>query len=155
VHHSSYYRPLTTIVRHLRQCSCVDQSFCAITSKFITTRTKAGRLPQKMSYYCDPCNRDFHTWIGLKEHYVQSPDHHYCQYCNIHLDSASQLQSHYEVEHGYCHLCERAFKSDIGLHQHNQQKHASVYCFLCKRLFLSPSNYQSVSFTPFLELHMT
>lgn len=100
--------------------------------------------------YCDRCNCEFYTWIGLKEHYVQSPDHHYCQYCRIHLDSASQLQSHYEDEHGYCHLCERAFKSNIGLHQHNQQKHASMYCVPCKRLFLSPSNFQSVSFPSIL-----
>ncbi|OAX39224.1 hypothetical protein K503DRAFT_769706 [Rhizopogon vinicolor AM-OR11-026] len=93
--------------------------------------------------YCYLCYRDFNSRLGLTEHYVQSPDHHYCKYCRIHLDSASQIQNHNEAEHAYCRLCERHFKSNIGLHEHNRQKHASVYCVPCRRQFLSPSNCQS------------
>ncbi|KAG1779623.1 hypothetical protein EV702DRAFT_1178305 [Suillus placidus] len=73
---------------------------------------------------CQRCQLDFESGLGLKEHY----------YCDVHFDSTSDLQDHYEGEHAYCSSCHKVFKNDFGLHEHNRQKHADVYCIACKRL---------------------
>ncbi|KAG1886219.1 hypothetical protein F4604DRAFT_68831 [Suillus subluteus] len=88
---------------------------------------------------------DFKSWRGLKEHYVQSPHHPYCQYCNVHFDSSLELQDHCEGNHAYCNTCNKVFKNDFGLHEHNRQKpeHADLYCIPCRKLFQTPNGLRS------------
>lgn len=45
---------------------------------------------------CEVHEKRFNTFVGLKEHWVQSPHHHYCQYCNKHFDAAEDHVVHNE-----------------------------------------------------------
>ncbi|KAG2035683.1 hypothetical protein BDR03DRAFT_961879 [Suillus americanus] len=88
---------------------------------------------------------DFKSLRALKEHYVQSPHHPCCQYCNVHFNSPLVLQDHYEEYHAYCSSCNKVFKNDFGLHEHNRQKpeHADLYCIACRKLFQTPNGLRS------------
>jgi len=94
-----------------------------------------------MHNMCDECNKDFPTWIGLKEHYVQSRRHYYCQRCNVLYPSVESLEDHFNEDHHYCASCCKIFNNETGLHEHNSQKH--WYCDSCRRLFRSESNLHS------------
>ncbi|KAH9486132.1 hypothetical protein JR316_0000196 [Psilocybe cubensis] len=89
-------------------------------------------------HYCD-CGDYFYDWNALKEHWVQSPRHDYCQYCNEHV---GHILDHYEECHHYCGPCRRVFRSEFGLHEHLRQseRHRDMYCGSCRRLFMSPNN---------------
>ncbi|KZP15641.1 hypothetical protein FIBSPDRAFT_749877, partial [Athelia psychrophila] len=88
--------------------------------------------------------KDFPTSIALKEHWVQTPLHAYCQYqCFKHFDDRAELHNHFRDEHPFCDICTKVFANDNGLHGHNMQSHPSVYCTMCKRMFKSPANLTS------------
>ena len=92
---------------------------------------------------CNGCGIDFSTWLGLKEHWVQSGRHFYCQHCNEHLQDDDALMGHYHNYHWFCEPCRKILKSELGLHEHNRQSHH--YCVECKKVFQSASNLNSVS----------
>ncbi|KAH7915742.1 hypothetical protein BJ138DRAFT_997285 [Hygrophoropsis aurantiaca] len=93
-------------------------------------------------YVCYECGLDFSTWLGLKEHWVQSPRHYYCQYCEDHFDDEYDLEDHYQSSHHYCESCRRVFKNEHGLHEHYRQSPQHHYCPLCKVLYRSANNLQ-------------
>ncbi|KAF8899322.1 hypothetical protein BD779DRAFT_1617033 [Infundibulicybe gibba] len=93
-----------------------------------------------MTYYCPDCDRAFQTFHGLKEHWVQSPHHDYCQYCNQHFYDSEELEDHYEDSHYYCHSCRRVFRNKYGLDEHYRQSPVHHYCVSCDRLFQSENN---------------
>ncbi|EPS93961.1 hypothetical protein FOMPIDRAFT_1020323, partial [Fomitopsis schrenkii] len=84
---------------------------------------------------------DFATFYQLKQHWVASPRHNYCQDCNEHFDDQDELDEHYEEEHYYCAVCRKLFTNQIGLHEHNRQCHH--YCPDCRRLFNNENNLRS------------
>ncbi|TFK18694.1 hypothetical protein FA15DRAFT_728928 [Coprinopsis marcescibilis] len=92
--------------------------------------------------YCTNCDKWFATWIGLKEHYVQSPFHHYCQHCNEHFSEREILEDHYERHHHRCKDCNQFFRNELGLHEHHRQspRHSHLYCVPCRKLFQSTNN---------------
>ncbi|KAJ7146603.1 hypothetical protein C8R44DRAFT_757866 [Mycena epipterygia] len=104
---------------------------------------------------CYRCNRFFNTysalrqhehfptWTGLKEHYVQSRAHDYCQHCDTHFDSSTELEYHYQTDHHYCVKCRKFFRNALGLREHYRQSELHHYCVPCQRLFPSASNLQS------------
>ncbi|KAF7311711.1 hypothetical protein MIND_00181000 [Mycena indigotica] len=55
-----------------------------------------------------PAPIDYTTWTGLKEHYVQSRRHFYCQHCDEHFDDGGELAEHMDDAHFYCSSFERA-----------------------------------------------
>ena len=93
---------------------------------------------------CEDCSKDFSTWTGLKEHWVQSPRHPYCQPCDEHFDDFSELEDHYDDSHYYCSRCERFFNNEYGQQEHYRQSSFHHYCSPCKRDFRSESNLKSV-----------
>ena len=93
---------------------------------------------------CNDCQLDFSTWAGLKEHWVQSPRHMYCQYCHEHYANRGELDHHYDVAHSWCSACRIIFKDDVGLKEHYRQSPLHHYCQPCNRLFSSASNLTSV-----------
>jgi len=95
---------------------------------------------------CVPCRLDFPTWLGLKEHWVQSPRHAYCQYCDDHFYDFGDLESHMESFHYYCSECKKVFVNDTGLHEHYRQSPKHHYCAPCRRLFISANNLNAVRF---------
>ncbi|KAF7311712.1 Proteophosphoglycan 5 [Mycena indigotica] len=90
-------------------------------------------------WLCDDCEIDT-TWTGLKEHYVQSRRHFYCQHCDEHFDDGGELAEHMDDAHFYCSSCERVFKNEQGLHEHCRQSSVHHYCTPCRRLFTSANN---------------
>ena len=49
----------------------------------------------------------FNSPYALKEHYVQSPRHAYCQYCDKHLKDKVALRQHFTWEHHLCESCDK------------------------------------------------
>ncbi|KAG6332193.1 hypothetical protein ID866_6895 [Astraeus odoratus] len=94
-------------------------------------------------YTCDRCRKVFSTWNALKEHWVQSPRHYYCQYHNRHFDHHHELVDHYLHNDHYCKLCDKPFKNEFRLHNHHNECHPRLYCAECKRLFVSEDNLRS------------
>ena len=66
---------------------------------------------------------DFTSWNALKEHYVQSRDHHYCARCNEHFDSNKWLLEHLEDVHNFCKT-HRLVSAVLSLVQRNESYHA-------------------------------
>ncbi|KAG2739377.1 hypothetical protein P692DRAFT_20365645 [Suillus brevipes Sb2] len=124
-------------------------TYCSRCNRSFRCRSDYDQHVRDSSYHwkCWQCHddADFESLRALKEHYVQSPRHSYCQYCDLHLDSPSKLQDHYEVDHPYCSSCNKVFKNDLGLHEHNRQKpeHADLYCVACRKLFRAPHSLRS------------
>jgi hypothetical protein len=81
--------------------------------------------------------------MGLKEHYVQSPNHSYCQQCDQHFSDTIDLNAHYETAHLFCTQCRQIFVNQIGLDEHYRQSERHHYCVSCKRLFMSASSLQA------------
>ena len=97
---------------------------------------------------------EFDSEWGLTQHYIQSPDHHYCRFCYEHFDDEDDLEEHNDDEHGYCSLCDKVcpvisclyitmlnsliisqlFKTEEGLHQHSRQVHR-YYCEDCEEVY--------------------
>ncbi|KAI0698770.1 hypothetical protein C8Q76DRAFT_245769 [Earliella scabrosa] len=71
----------------------------------------------------------------IKEHFVQSPRHAYCQRCNRHYPSTALLIEHYATYHYFCDICTKVFDFGHGLHEHRRQKHGDRYCVPCQYLF--------------------
>ncbi|KAF7289007.1 hypothetical protein MIND_01417600 [Mycena indigotica] len=101
-------------------------------------RSTSGRRAHTGS--ADDCEIDYTTWTGLKEHYVQSRRHFYCQHCDEHFDDGDELEEHMDESHFYCSSCARVFKNDQGLHEHYRQSSLHHYCAACRRLFTSANN---------------
>ncbi|EGN93768.1 hypothetical protein SERLA73DRAFT_126614 [Serpula lacrymans var. lacrymans S7.3] len=119
-------------------------AFCDYCDRYFSN---AHALSQHLRYSdnhnfpCWSCGVEFSTRTGLKEHYVQSRNHAYCQYCDEHFEDREDLIDHNHDNHSYCPSCNKVFKNDFGLHEHNRQVHH--YCVSCKRLFVSASNLQA------------
>ncbi|KAF8910192.1 hypothetical protein CPB84DRAFT_1812877 [Gymnopilus junonius] len=79
-------------------------------------------------------------WVGLKEHWVQSPNHDYCQYCNSHFPDRGYYEEHLVDSHVACIPCNRVFANDFGLHEHYRQSEHHHFCVPCSRHFSSASN---------------
>ncbi|KAF9561630.1 hypothetical protein CPC08DRAFT_735496 [Agrocybe pediades] len=92
------------------------------------------------SYGCDWCGTRFRSRYALIQHWTQSPQHHYCQYCDKHYPNAGALENHRESDHFYCSSCEKVFESEHGLHSHYRQSPKHDWCDLCKRLFQNANN---------------
>ncbi|KAI6015663.1 hypothetical protein EDC04DRAFT_2578163 [Pisolithus marmoratus] len=134
-----------------------DHDYCQYCDEHFSSRSDLIEHYRDCHHYCESCNkmlRNFPTWLGLKEHWVQDSDHDYCQYCDEHFSSRSALIDHYNDDHYYCESCNRVFKSDHGLHEHNRQRHGDRYCVSCKRLFRFESNLNSASFLCSCEAHL-
>lgn len=69
--------------------------------------------------------------MGLKEHYVQSRKHHYCQNCIVLYPSQRSLLNHYKSDHHYCEMHGKIFTSAEGLRQHYIQSGEHFYCRIC------------------------
>ncbi|KAJ8701792.1 hypothetical protein PTI98_000545 [Pleurotus ostreatus] len=91
-------------------------------------------------FVCWDCNIDFESWVGLKEHWVQSKRHSYCQYCDRHFDDNSKLSEHFDDEHYLCSGCNIVFKNEYGLKEHYRQSPRHFYCSPCDRHFGSQNS---------------
>ncbi|KAF7351760.1 hypothetical protein MSAN_01609300 [Mycena sanguinolenta] len=74
-----------------------------------------------LEHICTSCDKTFPTPTGLEQHYLQSPEHHYCHRCSTHFDASDVL----------------FFRNEFGLHEHHRQsvRHRDQYCAPCKQLF--------------------
>ena len=93
-----------------------------------------------MSHYCDYCDIYFCSWHALQQHWIQSPQHDYCQRCDEHFDDDGELEEHYDECHFWCRKCRRFFKHMRGLMEHYRQSQMHHYCLSCHRDFQSESN---------------
>ncbi|KAF7312757.1 hypothetical protein MIND_00290800 [Mycena indigotica] len=88
-------------------------------------------------YICHDCDKPFETREGLKQHYVQSRFHHYCQYCESddlednHFRDRNDLVHHWKTVHAYCAACNKVLKNQKGLYEHARQSTRSEHYFLC------------------------
>ncbi|KAF9564945.1 hypothetical protein CPC08DRAFT_606412, partial [Agrocybe pediades] len=89
---------------------------------------------------CLDCREDFATWVGLKEHWVQSPNHDYCQYCDEHFNDDYDLEVHNHQCHPFCSRCNKVFKNDHGLSEHRRQSPNHHFCLPCGREFSSANS---------------
>ncbi|KAI9435082.1 hypothetical protein H4582DRAFT_1972752 [Lactarius indigo] len=79
------------------------------------------------------------SYDALKEHYIQSPNHHYCGACDEHFNSKVSRRQHMNYKHWYCGAHDRFFKSEYGLQEHYRQSPEHYYCVPCRELFNSYS----------------
>ncbi|RPD70241.1 hypothetical protein L226DRAFT_470587, partial [Lentinus tigrinus ALCF2SS1-7] len=122
-------------------------AFCKECNEhFASEETRLTHLRARhASNACDVCNRLFDSQYGLKEHYVQSPQHAYCQYCDRHLRDRAALLQHYAWEHHLCESCDKILPTAGGLHEHRRQKHRGTYCSRgsCRLLFQTPQDLET------------
>lgn len=82
---------------------------------------------------CKSCGVSFSTLRGLREHWIQSRRHHYCQYHSpepgLHFSDQQSLLDHYHRNHrSYCDSCRKFFKSPHGLVMHLRTADAHNPC---------------------------
>ena len=117
--------------------------YCYECDRYFNT---ISALQQHMSnsinhpWYCPTHHADFDTRVGLKEHWVQSLDHDYCQHCDIHFEDEEDLHIHFDENHYWCSSCNKFFINQKGLEEHYRQSPRHHYCVPCKRHFVSASN---------------
>ncbi|KAI0686939.1 hypothetical protein BC835DRAFT_428799 [Cytidiella melzeri] len=85
------------------------------------------------SYYCDSCNREFYTEDALTQHWIHSSRHAYCSLCDEHFDDYSELEDHQDNKHWYCHSCDEFFYTEEDIDEHMEESH--WYCKSCDRVF--------------------
>ncbi|KAI0033740.1 hypothetical protein K488DRAFT_77732 [Vararia minispora EC-137] len=95
-------------------------------------------------------SKDFASFNGLEQHWIQSSRHHYCQYCQYHLDTVEDLAKHARNGHAWCAAHRRVFVNDRELHEHYRRQHHfelvrhhsddHYYCEDCDTFFQSQSN---------------
>ncbi|KAI0320974.1 hypothetical protein OF83DRAFT_1168819 [Amylostereum chailletii] len=95
-------------------------------------------------WFCQDHNKArlvFDNEKGLKEHYVQSSEHAYCQHCDTHYRTHDGLFQHAQQSHFACTSCRSFYATHVRLIAHKKQQHH--YCSSCDRIFESASNLAS------------
>jgi len=122
---------------------------CERCSIYFYTQAEYDRHTRSSSshHICAECGIDWPTWVRLKEHYIQSPRHDFCKFCEEHFDDEYDHRRHNDEYHWWCRTCNVFFPrgGELGLQEHNRQTHADRWCLPCKKLFSSPSNLSAVS----------
>ena len=51
---------------------------------------------------CDECDLDFESHEALRQHYIQSQNHHFCKECDRHFKFEESRRQHMDDKHWYC-----------------------------------------------------
>ncbi|KAI0686942.1 hypothetical protein BC835DRAFT_1377904 [Cytidiella melzeri] len=116
--------------------------FCNRCAKWFSTHTSFRQHIQTSSRhegtYCTDCEVDFDTGVGLTQHYIQSPYHAYCRFCDQHFYDDDDQKDHMNDTHAPCKGCIKIFATQQGLHEHSRQAHP--YCESCRLTFQNKTN---------------
>ncbi|QRV87649.1 C2H2 zinc finger [Ceratobasidium sp. AG-Ba] len=82
---------------------------------------------------CEDCGVDYWTFEDLREHWVESPGHHYCTFCEDHFDSEYELDDHNDETHQYCDNCNIWLDGPDEMESHDIAVHN--LCAQCNRYF--------------------
>jgi hypothetical protein len=100
--------------------------------------------------WCERCERVFLTEDAKKKHNKLSSSHSVCCFCDDDFASNSQLQKHYNEVHFPCQKCNITCRTYSVFTEHVLSEHFG--CEVCFRMFDNQNNLDQVRFPTGLEI---